>query len=117
VQSNDNQQRNTFCGTLEYMAPEMLNNTPHNHTLDVWCLGILLYELVHGHAPFQGQNPKEMLNQITNKKIKFKSSCSEKFRDLVEKLLQYKPSQRLPLILVFDHPWIKHFETKYNIKK
>ena len=53
VQANNSEQRNTFCGTLEYMAPEMLQNTPHNHTLDVWCLGILLYELVHGQAPFQ----------------------------------------------------------------
>jgi serine/threonine protein kinase len=42
------------------MAPEMLANTPHNHTLDIWCIGILLYELVHGTAPFQGNNPKDM---------------------------------------------------------
>jgi hypothetical protein len=34
------------------MAPEMLKNDPHNHTLDVWCVGILLFELVHGSAPF-----------------------------------------------------------------
>jgi len=38
------------------MAPEMISNLPHNHTLDVWCLGILLYELVHGQAPFRVTN-------------------------------------------------------------
>jgi serine/threonine protein kinase len=44
--------RSTFCGTLEYMAPEMLSNAPHDKSLDLWSLGILLYELVHKKAPF-----------------------------------------------------------------
>lgn len=52
VEQKDEEQRNTFCGTLEYMAPEMITGIPHDHRLDIWCLGILLYELVHGHAPF-----------------------------------------------------------------
>lgn len=48
----DSEPRETFCGTLEYMPPEMIENGFHNHTLDVWSLGILLYELLHGHAPY-----------------------------------------------------------------
>ena len=52
--NNFDEQRNTFCGTLEYMAPEMITSKPHNHQIDVWSLGILLYELVHGRAPFRG---------------------------------------------------------------
>lgn len=49
--------RSTFCGTLEYMAPEMLSNEAHDKSLDLWSLGILLYELVHKRAPFQGRSP------------------------------------------------------------
>ena len=46
------EKRKTFCGTIDYMAPEMIKNQPHDHSLDIWCLGILLYELLHGYAPF-----------------------------------------------------------------
>lgn len=51
-----NQKRTTFCGTIDYMSPEMIKNEPHDHTLDIWCLGVLLYELIHGDAPFKGSN-------------------------------------------------------------
>ena len=45
--------RNTFCGTTEYMAPEMLNQKKYGKEIDVWSLGILLYEMLHGHSPFK----------------------------------------------------------------
>lgn len=46
------QERTTHCGTYEYMAPEMLKKESHDFGLDVWSLGILLYELAHGRAPY-----------------------------------------------------------------
>jgi len=75
--------RSTFCGTLEYMAPEMLLNEPHDHTLDVWSLGILLYELYHGNAPFTGKNPIEISQKITKRHIRFSSQCKPDYKDLV----------------------------------
>ena len=48
-------ERQTYCGTLEYMAPEMINQRMYDHSIDTWALGILLYELVHGQAPFPGK--------------------------------------------------------------
>jgi serine/threonine protein kinase len=117
VQTDANQQRNTFCGTLEYMAPEMIQNKAHNHTLDVWSLGILLYELVHGRAPFTGVHPREISDKIMRGNIRFKPGLSDEYKDLVTSILKYETTERIPLIKVFDHPWVKNFEKKYNLSK
>lgn len=74
-QSFSKEQRHTFCGTLEYMAPEMITNKPHNHQIDVWSLGILLYELTHGKAPFRGSQ-FEIGNEIVKGNVQFKKGLS-----------------------------------------
>ena len=99
------------------MAPEMIQNNAHNHTLDIWSLGILLYELVHGRAPFTGAHPREISEKIMRGVIKFKPGCSNDYKDLVTSILKYETADRLPLIKVFDHPWVKGFEKKYNLSK
>lgn len=101
--------RSTFCGTLEYMAPEMLANQPHNHTLDVWSLGILLFELYHSNAPFSGKTPMEIQQKILKRCIRYSPACGVEYIDLVERLLQLEPSERIPLIRVFDHPWVRKY--------
>lgn len=50
-------------------------------------------------------------------KLPFREGLSDNYKDLVEKLLVVDPDDRLPLIRVFDHPWVLHFQEKYNIKK
>lgn len=52
AEANIRESRLSYCGTVDYMAPEMLNNEPHDYSLDIWCLGVLLFEILHGHAPF-----------------------------------------------------------------
>jgi len=52
--SREQDVRNTFCGTLDYMAPEMLEKGKYDYHVDIWSLGVLLFELVHGVAPFKG---------------------------------------------------------------
>ena len=47
--------RSTFCGTYEYMAPEIINEAPYDSGIDVWSLGVLLYELIHGYSPFRAK--------------------------------------------------------------
>ena len=49
--------------------------------------------------------------------IRFKPGLSAEYKDLVHAILKPKPQERIPLIKVFDHPWIRNFEKKYNLKK
>jgi serine/threonine protein kinase len=70
--------RTTFCGTIEYMAPEMLKNKPYTKKLDNWCLGVLLFELLHGYPPFNGRTESEKIKKIKQGKFeKFDYSLSK----------------------------------------
>lgn len=95
----------------------MILNGSHNHTLDVWCLGILLYELLHGHAPFRGNSYNTISERILKGKIRFKQGLPDDTRNLILCLLQRDANDRIPLIQVFNHAWIKRMELKYNLSK
>ena len=56
--------RETFCGTYEYMAPEMVFEKEYNCSIDFWALGVLLYELLHNFAPFPAKTLEEMREKI-----------------------------------------------------
>ena len=47
------------------MPPEMVNGHPYDHRVDLWCLGVLLYELLHGYPPFRGRNEKDKMDNIS----------------------------------------------------
>lgn len=97
------------------MAPEMIQNGSHNHTLDVWCLGILLYELLHGHAPFTGSNYNVISERIMKGRIRFKKDLPQDARSLIGRLLQREANDRIPLIKVFNHPWVVRLQQKHNL--
>ncbi|CAE7175365.1 ark1, partial [Symbiodinium pilosum] len=98
--------RTTFCGTMDYLAPEMIQGSGHNHTLDIWSVGILLYEMMVGRPPFQSTNHTMLIDRILKIAIFFPPGLPPLVVDLVRRLLKRDPAQRLPLDQVLRHPWV-----------
>ncbi|OEL38879.1 Phototropin-2 [Dichanthelium oligosanthes] len=68
---------NSFVGTEEYIAPEVITGAPHTSAIDWWALGILLYEMLYGRTPFRGKNRKKTFYNILHKDLTFPSSIPE----------------------------------------
>lgn len=85
----------TFCGTPEYLAPEILQGGGHGKAVDWWSLGILLYELTVGIPPFYSQNVNEMYHKIQHGVLRFPPFLSEECKDLIVQLLNRNPDARL----------------------
>ncbi|CAD8163085.1 unnamed protein product [Paramecium pentaurelia] len=109
------QTRNTFCGTIDYMTPEMLEYKPHDQTLDMWCLGVLLYELIHGQAPFKGRNDFEKCQNIL-KQEQFEIKASDQAKDLILGLMKRDSKDRLTMDQVFIHPWMLTMAKGYQLE-
>lgn len=97
--------RTTFCGTLDYLAPEMVQGQGHNHTLDLWSLGVLLYEMVVGRPPFQSTDHSQLISKILSLDIKCPAFIPLEVQELVKALLQKDPAERLALDLVLRSRW------------
>mmetsp|Transcript_52383 Transcript_52383/g.125125 ORF Transcript_52383/g.125125 Transcript_52383/m.125125 type:complete len:806 (-) Transcript_52383:34-2451(-) len=113
----------TTCGTPEYFAPELIASTGHNQAVDWWALGILLFELMAGHTPFEAskkdKQDSDIMQIFTNikkgiQKVTFPSHFNSNLIDLVSRLCSKEPSLRPPmrkggLKNLKSHAWYEGF--------
>ena len=81
--------------------------------VDVWSLGILLFELCHQHSPFTDEDPTNISNNILKSNLVFREDLSSQYKDLVKSLLKRQPEQRYQISQIPNHEWIQmHTKTK-----
>ena len=109
--------RSTFCGTVEYMAPEIVGSENYDFSVDIWSLGILLYELIFGHSPFKAKNMKSVILNIKSHDLTYEKPISHECKNLIEKILNINPQKRLKIKDILEHPFVKKYSKNYLLRK
>ena len=112
--SYNNISKNDICGTLGYMAPELISSKKYSESIDYYALGVITYELIFGHRPYLNKNIHELKNVILTKKFKLTekdipNNFDVSIIDFINKLLEKKPTNRLGnngINEIIEHPWL-----------
>jgi serine/threonine protein kinase len=113
----------SFCGSVAYLAPEMLKRVGHGKAVDWYLLGVLLHEMLIGFPPYFAESREEIFFNIEHAPLTLPESLSPEVRDLLKKLLDRNPLKRLgsgpnDAQEIKDHPWFSpvSFEDVFNKK-
>ncbi|XP_057717359.1 serine/threonine-protein kinase N1-like isoform X2 [Corythoichthys intestinalis] len=85
----------TFCGTPEFLAPEVLTDTSYTRAVDWWGLGVLVYEMLVGESPFPGDDEEEVFDSIVNDEVRYPRFLSTEAIGIMRRLLRRNPEKRL----------------------
>ena len=100
----------TPCGSPAYAAPEVLKGKEYKgNKIDIWGTGIVLYTMVYGALPFDQENIKDLVYNITKGNYSLPDTVSKNCQDLISKILQVDPNKRINIHEIKNHPWMKQF--------
>lgn len=107
---NENTVINTLCGSPMYMAPEIITRNGYDHKSDLWSVGIILYEMLHGYTPFNVSNFLDLIKEIKKSNIEIHAKISPECIDLVNRLCKTNPIERIEWKDFFNHIWFQNDE-------
>ncbi|KAH9280553.1 Maternal embryonic leucine zipper kinase [Echinococcus granulosus] len=100
---------NTYCGSLAYAAPEVLQNQEYNGpAADIWSMGVILYAILCGSLPFDPSKPEKLPKLIVKGQYSVDESLSASGRDLLAQMLCVDPTARISMMELSTHPWVMH---------
>ena len=111
----EDEKRKTVCGTPIYLAPEIIKEEGHDEKVDIWCIGVLLFELTTGNVPFQGNDIDTLKDNILHLRIAWPKDINIDAKNLIKKILKLDPASRISLEEMLQHPFFtKHFPNAVN---
>lgn len=118
------------CGTLHYMPPEVYRNEPYNFGMDMWAVGVIMYEMLYWQVPFDGNSEKELMSNVCSKQPKFvhkidpkdkgteeREKYSQNCIDLVTRLLDKNKNTRITAAQAKDHPFFALLDWNQVLQK
>ena len=107
-----------YCGTPEYVSPEVIKKYPYNEKVDIWGIGVLIFELVFGYPPFTSNFNEDRFNNIKEGKINWPKDLNDmELKDLIEKILKVNPKDRISLDEIEKHQWLFDIYKKMKEEK
>lgn len=109
--------RQTYCGTTDYIAPEMANRKKYSKYVDIWGLGVLAFELCSGKAPFRADSDESTKSKIKLIEYQMPGYFSMQLRDFISRILVERVEDRMTIRQILEHQWLVGADSRLDGKK